>query len=225
MLITQTPIRLIFNEIHHLTQTGTSGVYGIVQNYTAVPGIEKIFNNNIHHLTSSGAYTVYGIYSGQYSTTKKYIYNNNVYTLSSAGGFVYGLYELTGDSIFIYRNNFYDFSSSNSNGVVRALVISGTNAYIYNNFISDLRTPAASNTSAINGIYISSGSNTGLYFNSILLNATSTSTTFGTSCIYNASSSLFELRNNLLINKSTPGSAAGFSTVIAFMQVHQIQQG
>jgi trimeric autotransporter adhesin len=206
------------NEIHHLSNTGTNGVYGILQNYSAASGgIERIFNNNIHHLTSSGAYSVFGIYSNLYSTTKKQIYNNNVYTLNSAGGFVYGLYENTGDSIFIYKNNFYDLSSSTTNGIVRALFISsGTNTYIYNNFISDLKTPAASNTSAITGIYLSTGTNTSLYYNSILLNASSSSTTFGTACIYNATSSSFDMRNNILVNKSAAGSTSGYTSVLYY---------
>jgi phosphodiesterase/alkaline phosphatase D-like protein len=205
------------NEINNISHTGTGSIYGIYQYYTATSGIEKIFSNNLHHFSVSTAYNIYGIYSYPVTTTKKQIYLNNVYTFSSGGGYIYGFYQQSGDSIRLYRNKFYDYSSTASTGIVQAIYLSsGTNMFVYNNFVSDLRTPASASSNAINGIYISSATYTGIYYNTILLNSSSSSSTFGSACIYNVSTTQFDLRNNILVNKSTPGSSSGYSTVLYY---------
>ena len=83
------------------------------------------------------------------------------------------------------------------------------NLNIYNNFIGNLKTPIATNFNAINGINITSGSllAADVAHNTVYLNATSSSiTNFGTSCIlFNASLGSLKLRNNILMNLSTPG--------------------
>ncbi len=79
---------------------------------------------------------------------------------------------------------------------------------IYNNLIGNLKTPVSTNPNAINGINLTGGSSlvADVAHNTIYLNATSSSVTiFGTSCMmFNATLSSLKLRNNILMNLSTP---------------------
>nr|HPR32453.1 choice-of-anchor J domain-containing protein [Prolixibacteraceae bacterium] len=97
----------------------------------------------------------------------------------------------------------------------------GTAVYLYNNFISDLKAPSASNYEAIRGISLTStvtNSTIGVYFNSIYLNASSIGANFGTCGLYHTASATattasLDLRNNIIVNESTPngsGSTAAF---------------
>jgi hypothetical protein len=96
---------------------------------------------------------------------------------------------------------------------------------IYNNLIGDLKTPVASNFNAITGINIAGGSLlvADVAYNTVYLNASSSANTFGTSCVlFNGATPAptLKLRNNVLINLSTPAqdeannSANGVSAVL-----------
>ena len=73
---------------------------------------------------------------------------------------------------------------------------------IYNNLVGDLRATAATGLNAINGINANGPTAYNVYYNTIYLNATSTSvTTFGTSCIlFSNTVTSFNSRNNILFN-------------------------
>jgi hypothetical protein len=95
-------------------------------------------------------------------------------------------------------------------------VSSASTVNIYNNFISDLQTPASTSTTpAIAGIYIPSGAAStvlNIYDNTIYLAAVSSSvTTFGTAGIYALTTPIVELKNNVIVNNSTPGPTGGFT--------------
>ncbi len=64
------------------------------------------------------------------------------------------------------------------------------------------------------GINVSSGTNVGLYYNTIFFNAVSSSaSTFGTSGIYASTTPNLEMRNNIVVNKSTAGPTGSSFTV------------
>lgn len=204
-------IMIITNNIVSNITGGTSSVYGIYQGYGATGNI--ISGNNVFSISSAG--TIYGLYCGaSNASTSLSVYNNNIYNLSSTGAStVYGLYSYLGTNNKIYKNKIYNLVANNASGIVYGMQIAGSTAtYIYNNFISDLRTPITSNVDAIRGIYVSSttsNSTIGLYYNTIYLNASSTGTNFGTTGIYHtynatATTAVLDMRNNIICNNSTP---------------------
>lgn len=212
------------NNIYNNTISSTSGtsaaiIYGYY-NYGS-PLSEAVYNNTIYGLsvggtTTSTASLVRGIYTNTTTAAVKNVYSNQIYNLSissTGGGTIDGIYQATGTTMNIYKNNIYNMSASAIGGIVNGIYISsGTTNNVYNNFISDLKTPAATGTNAINGIYLSGGTTDNVYYNTIYLNASSSSaTTFGTSGIYASTTPTVDLRNNIVVNTSTPIGVTGFT--------------
>jgi hypothetical protein len=196
------------------TFTGT--IYG---SYSYTAGTGNLYNNHFHNIYAGGSGSIYGYYSTGLAAATANIYNNMVDSLVSgaaavAGSAVYGMYMLTANSNVYNNQIFYLRSNTTSSTVYGCYVSSGPVVTLYNNFISDLRTPASTSTNAINGIYILGGTTINAYYNTIYLNATSSSaTTFGTTGIYASTTPTVNLRNNVVINVSTPGPTATAYTV------------
>ena len=208
------------NDISTISRTGMGAIYGLYQNYTGSYGLAKIFDNHIHHLSAVTASSITGLHAYPVNTTKEYIYSNNIYSLNSSGGLVTGLYQQSGDTNFIYKNKIYDLTSTLAAGIVYGINMnSGNCTYFYNNYLSELKTPASTDVLAVSGFYIYGGTKVGLYYNTVYLNASSSGTNFGSTCINGAASSsttLFDFRNNIFVNKSTPGTSIGTSNVYYF---------
>ena len=195
-----------------------SGITGSANGQTS----EAIYNNNIYDLNITGTSTstsniVYGIYTDILSTAGRSWYNNSVHNLSiggaTASGTIYGLRIEESSTSNIYKNQVYNLSAANAAAIVYG-IYSGTGIqdYLYNNFVSDLKTPAAIGLNAVNGLAIVSGTSVGAYYNTVYLNASSSATTFGSSGIYKSgATTMTDLRNNVIMNLSTPGSAGGFT--------------
>jgi len=195
------------NIINNISRTSTGTLYGIYQYNTATNGYEYIFDNTIFNLSSTSTGTVSGIYTNPASSTTKSIYRNKVYNLSSYGTTIYGIYSATGDTIEIFKNQINNLYSINGNASIHGIYISsGTNNWIYNNFISDIKAPPSSNANAANGVYIAGGTNCGLYFNTIYLDAIATYPGFSIHGVYASTSVNLEMKNNVIINNSTPGA-------------------
>lgn len=179
-----TSVAVSNNIINNLTSTGTGGnVIGITCSNTS-PGI-AISNHTIHTLSSTGASAVNGI------------------VISGANA--------AGTSVF--KNKIYNLSGSNASSTVNGISISGgTLVNAYNNIIGDLRTTAANAAIPLTGINVSGGTTVNLRYNTVWLNATSTGALFGSSAVYASSTPALEMRNNLLVNTSTPAGATGFTT-------------
>jgi hypothetical protein len=208
------------NSIPSTTSASAAIIYGYY-NYGS-PLSEAIYNNDIHGLLVGGATTstssiVRGLYSNTTALAVKNIYSNKVYDLSitsTGGGTVDGIYHSLGAPANIYKNNIYNLSASAIGGIVNGIYSSsGTTTNIYNNYVSDLKTPAATGLNAINGINIAGGTTTNAYYNTVYINATSSSvTTFGTSGIYSSTTPAVDLRNNIVVNTSTPVGATGYTS-------------
>jgi len=111
--------------------------------------------------------------------------------------------------------SFFNLSTTTSTGITYGYYLSPyTTCQVYNNFISDLKATTSNANPAISAIYIAGGTDVDLYYNTIYLNASSTSaTTFGTTCVNQASTStVLEMINNIFVNNSTPGTGAGSMT-------------
>ena len=135
--------------------------------------------------------------------TTLYFYNNEFYNINTTGGGIEGFYTNSSGKYYIYNNKFYNFNSTFTTLVQGyALLNANTNAYVYNNFISDLNCPGGITIPSTDGISIGTGSTVRLYYNTIYLKYTSTNATNSSACVYAAATpGSLDLRNNIFINK------------------------
>src|SRR5690606_7309635 len=124
-------------------------------------------------------------------------YGNTVRDFNTGASTTYGMAVASNLRTNLYNNNIYNLTGTAATSAVYGIhTTSGPTSYIYNNFISDLKAPASTGTDAVRGISIanSTASHTiGAYYNTIYLNASSSSaTTFGTSGIYASSTPTVE---------------------------------
>ena len=168
-----------------------------------------ISSNTINNLTSTGTGgNVTGIVCSNTSSGISFT-GNVINTLSSTGASstINGLTISGSSSPSILKNKIYDLSGNQAGTLVNGINIStGSTLTIANNLIGDLRATASTGLNAINGINASATATYNVYFNTIYLNATSSSmTSFGNSCItFSSSATSFNSRNNILVNLSTP---------------------
>ncbi|WP_290663207.1 hypothetical protein, partial [Ignavibacterium sp.] len=193
------------NTISNLTG-GTGSTYAI---YVLSTTSNQVYNNIITDITAGG--TVYGLY---FTGTNPTVYNNVVKNISTGGSTLYGIYDAGTGTTNCYKNQVYNLTCSNTSAILYGIyVTSGTANYVYNNFVSDLKTPSSSSTTGLAGIYVSGGTNIGVYYNTVFLNASSTGTNFGSSGIYASTTPTLDLRNNVVVNTSTP---AGTGLTVAY---------
>ncbi|MBC8458975.1 MAG: hypothetical protein H8D67_13355, partial [Deltaproteobacteria bacterium] len=165
----------------------------------------NFYNNNISNFTTGSSGTTY-IHYNLFSGTVKNVYDNSAVNILNANSTVYGLYNGNGTTGYFYNNKFQNLNMASASGTLYGIYqSSGTSMYYYNNFIGELKAPAATGNPAIYGAYLS-GTTVGFYNNTIYLNATSTGASFGASGIYASTTPTVELRNNIVVNNSTPGA-------------------
>ena len=216
------------NTIRNVTRPGSGTTYLLRQYNTATGGTENVYNNNIYNNTN-GTSSLYCLYSYPTSTTTKWILNNNIYSNTgestvyslysssgsdvnilqnnihdiSGGSTVYGLYKSSGTTINVYENNIYNLESTTTSSSVcyGMYCTTGTDIYFYNNFISDIKAPNSTSTTAgTRGIYLSSGTNIGLYYNTVYLDYTAAAGNIS-ACFYPSTSpTSIDLRNNIFVN-------------------------
>ncbi len=208
------PNQVYSNTISNISSASTavSGIYlGAQVLYL------NTYSNTISNISTSGAGLVYGLYSA--GGTGSSIYGNILSAISSSGASttVYGIFLAAGTTSNIYKNNVFNLSSSGATGSAFGYYVSGgaTNNF-YNNFVSDLRASTSTGANAVVGVYLNAGTTNNLFYNTIYLSATSSSSTFGSSGIYAVTSTNLTLQNNIVINKSTPGSSSGYTAAMRF---------
>jgi len=167
----------------------------------------NIYSNTISNNTPASTGTCYCIYNTSGPNVKN-IYGNTISNILNARGTLYGIYQTTGQNINIYKNNILNLNAINSGNTIYGIYVSsGTTASVYNNMISELKTPASTNNPAIYGLYVSTPTSCNAYYNTIFLNASSTGASFGACGIYSSITPSVELKNNLVVNLSTPGAS------------------
>jgi hypothetical protein len=182
---------------------GTAAVYGIQQGRGA-SGCE-VSGNIVSNLT--GGNTIYGLHLGMYGGPVSLLASGNTVSgLSSSGSsVVYGIHNNLGTASSIKNNNIYNLNATNASGSVYGIYIAGgTTTHVYNNMISDLQTPAANSAFPVVGIYAAGGTTDNIYYNSVYLNAGSSGALFGSAAIYASTTPTVDMRNNILVNLSTP---------------------
>ncbi|MDH7515646.1 MAG: right-handed parallel beta-helix repeat-containing protein [Bacteroidota bacterium] len=197
----------------------TSTLYGVYLSSTAT-AVSRITDNLLDSLISTGASTAYGIYHNGASTTYAVTSGNTIRTLRSTGGSgtVYGLYVTTSLAHEVYKNRISDILSRT--GTVRGIYIGAANVTtIVNNIVSEIYSPegtAGGTSASVGGIWNNAGSGmVRLYYNTVYLDASSTGINFGSTAVYANTGSTTEMRNNILVNLSSPGmGSASASTVV-----------
>lgn len=211
-------VNMYNNIVRNNSKPGTGAMYCLYESNTGTNGFENLYDNLVHNNTNTGAATMYGIYSSPVATTTKSIHHNTIHSLSTGGGTTYGFYNVSGTTSHIYKNRIYNIENTGATGIIHGMYYTtGTAVYVYNNFVSDLRTPNATGVNSINGIYVNTPVNIGLYYNTIYLNASSSSTsTFGTTAIYGYTlTPTIDMRNNIIVNTSTPVFSSGDAYTVA----------
>ena len=187
---------------------------------------ENVYNNTIYNNTGGSAETVMISAKSGSGPTNKQVYENTIYNISgnAATASVAGIHIAYGTIVNVYKNNIYNITNNSATGGtpaaygIQADAASNTQTTVYNNFISELKAPSASNSNAVYGIWLngSTASVMNAYYNSIYLNGTSTGINFGTAALVCSASPLsIDLRNNILVNASTP---AGTGTTRALVR-------
>ena len=202
------------NSIHDNSASGTSTFYGYY-NISAVVN-ESYHENTIYNLTHNGTGTLCAFQDSTSAGTKD-IYKNTIYSLSS-GGNVTGLYFRIGTPANIYKNNIYNIATSGAATQAIGINYAGSIGNIYNNFISDIKATASTNTLGVIGINLG-GTTQNLYYNTIYLDASSSATTFGSAGIYKSAATLGDFRNNIIVNNSIAG-ATGLTTALRLSGVY-----
>lgn len=178
--------------------------------------INDIYNNTIANIISGASTKLTGIYLNSSSVTIRNIYKNIITDLSSNGGRVCGIELGHSNTVNFYRNKIAGLHTKNNTATGIKTINDIFNLNVYNNFISELYASSAATDTAVSAMTIGNINNARLYYNTIYLDAVSTSPSkFGTSGIFvkNGVSNL-DLRNNIIINVSTPGPESGYT--IAF---------
>lgn len=221
------PYQFFRNTLANLSSNGGGAAAATITGITLSVGTgNNIFSNVFTNLSTSGSAptgntTITAIsITGGTSTNIDSNQITNISTAASSGnGTIIGISISGGTTNNIYKNNIYNLSTGclGTATLISGIRLSGgTTNNVYNNLISQGNALVGVNSvDAIRGINITStsGSTThNIYYNSIYLNASSTGTDFGTTGVFHtvsgtATTSVLNLRNNLIINTSTPSGA------------------
>ena len=194
-------VNIYGNTIRNVTRPGSGTTYLLRQYNTAAGGTENIYNNNIYNNTN-GTSSLYCLYSYPTSSTTKYIHNNNIYS-NTGESTIYTLYDYSGIASYVYENTIYNIEcTTTSTSVLYGIYCaSGTDHYYYNNFISDIKAPNSTSTTAgTRGIYLSSGTNIGLYYNTVYLDYTAAAGNVSAVFYPSTTPTSIDLRNNIFVN-------------------------
>jgi len=208
------------NNFSNITREGTGAFNGIYY-APSIATVQNIIisNNTISNVTSTSSsnFTLIAIAAGASNSVQE----NTIHTLSTNGS-IFGIYNFgLNTNLNIFKNKLYNLvSNGTTTGVYGISVAGGTNNNIYNNYVGHLTAPNTSGLEAIRGISLISSvasSNVNVYYNTILLDGTSSGTDFSTSGIFHTSgtsgTAVLDMRNNLVINNSVPtgtGISAAF---------------
>lgn len=159
--------------------------------------------SNVRSTSATSTATIVGITS----SSQNHVFSGNVvHGLRAAGTNAVNGISITGAVTQVLSGNkIYDIEHSNAGGTVNGILVSaGTTINLSNNLVGDLRAPAANGGNAVVGINITGGATVAADFNSVRLNASSSGALFGSSALSAATSVNLTLRNNNLVNLSTP---------------------
>ncbi len=213
------PTKIITNNIFNnliASSNANAAVQGMSVNYASAGSV--ISSNTFQNLTGGGSVTAINLWINNSTNGSITVSQNLISGLNSqAGSSTYGIYSQMFSAV-ISKNKICDLTSTNASGFVKGIFMDtplasgGTNT-ISNNLIGNLTAPSATGSNAVIGIDLTSNispSTYNVYYNTIYLASTG-GNGFGSSGI-NHQTSVFadkgklNLRNNIIINLSTPGT-------------------
>jgi hypothetical protein len=224
-------VNLHHNKIYNDSIPSSSGssqmqLYGIYNN--GAPTIENYYDNEIYNLgiggtNSNGTNTIRGIVTANSINIDRFIFGNKIYNLtlnlpSVLGGSVVGIYNYSNDTAKIFNNKIYSLYGTTGMYVWGMYLGSGSHVFTFNNYVFNLYNPTANYINSIYGINGGTPARSYIYNNTIYLDAVSSSTSFGSAGLYIYTSTITDIRNNIIINKSVPGggSLSSVSTCLGF---------
>ncbi len=195
-----TTAEVSFNTITgNTTSARVFGLYG-------EDGTVSWHHNTVHSFTGTGTSERIGIYI--YDKNHD-IYANEIYGIS-ATGHVYGIATSSyADVVNIYNNEIHDIKYTGPVGsgyIATGIQLYGTNITAANNMIYDLGS-TGDVAPMIRGISTYTGTNINLYYNTIYLKGGGSNTNFGSAGLYLNTGATLDLRNNIVVDLSTPGTA------------------
>jgi hypothetical protein len=184
----------------------TCGIWLMYSHYSTVT------KNTVKNLYSSSPYGVNGIAANRSSDIT--MSGNNISNIIFSGTEnrpIAGIYLSSSgvmcNNMLVCDNKISNILSNAANCIVYGIYSEAKSEYIYNNYISEIKAPISTSSNGVIGISVA-GTNAYIYYNTIYLNA-SGSSTFGSSGIYQLNSTIADLRNNIVVNNSTPGTMSG----------------
>lgn len=203
------------NTVSKLKSAGL--VYGI---FAQTGDTSEIFNNSITNDTSINN-IVYGLFLSS-TNNLVHVKNNTIQnhvTLkgTSTTASAFGIYNNNGTGRFkIEANKISDIVSLPVSALPYGLFSSNGNFLLYNNYIGDIKAPNTGNTVLnpvtynVIGVGFTSTLTTisnQLYNNTIYLNTSGTGQYFSSAALSHTRNPILDIRNNIIINKSTPGTS------------------
>ncbi|MCW5897723.1 MAG: PKD domain-containing protein [Flavobacteriales bacterium] len=202
-----------------------SGASNILQvGYSRTTATNTVANNAITNISGTGSITAINMQQGPHDIT-----GNTIRGITSTGtaAEVIGIRQaqMGVGTMNIRGNLIADMQSGGTTaGLVRGIDLvggtSGTTTNVVNNRIGDLRMPACNSTTAfLHGFHANMGTtgfNISLSYNTIYLSATSSGASFTTAAVYCNTAPTLTMRNNILVNMSTPNGAG--NRTIAYRQ-------
>ena len=187
------------NTISNINIGNTNFMYGMFLRYPT-----NVSNNIISNISNGG--TLYGLYIST-ATNSFALTSNTINALTTTATNMYGLYLGASTTADISKNKIFDLSLTNpfgSGSLYGMYIGAGTSYSVQNNYVGDLRMPYSNSSIPLAGIYVGGGTNINLFYNTVYLNAQSNGGIFGSSALYASTFPNLNLRNNILINLSTP---------------------
>jgi len=225
--ITGTIYGMMFNqasglEIHHntITDISTAGLYksiiGIWVNMaTTGTGLTSVHHNDFYDLHSASGY-IWTIYT--FRCYELHINNNNIYDIEADVSF-WGVHSIENTSMAyisnIYNNKIYNVTLTGETIQISSCINAQDRwVRIFNNMVYNIKAPvttlSAVNEPQICGISLKDmqagqSEQAEVYNNSVLLDG-SGSDNFTTACFYSNFGGPVDLKNNIFVNKSNPGT-------------------
>lgn len=190
--------------------TGTGRLMTFIGLHIGVNDSSVVSYNRVQNLVLPTAVQVQAIHvrAGNF-TTGVLIERNTVGYITSSGS-IWGIYNYYGDEVTVARNRVGNltstFTGTTQPAVQGIYVANNTGVNIQNNVVGQLSATQSPWPNAVVGINAETGFFRRIYHNTVHLNASGTASAFGSAALYTPGPGEVDVRNNILVNRSTPGS-------------------
>ncbi len=202
-------VDMSYNEITNCN--ATSSLYAIY--ISGSVALSHVSNNHIHHnyQTGTGSNAFYNIWSIPAATAVSKVFRNNIHDLyvtsTTNSGSFYPIICNTGLETYVYENTLYNIYHNGTGQIINRS--NSDNIYWINNTFSRFYAPNSTSTDAIRALESNGAENAHFWYNTVYLDSTGSATTFGSSALYIVTGGSADVRNNILVNVSTPGPTGG----------------